>query len=144
MTTRASIIAAVEAALSGITRDNGYTTDAGQTVEQWRTRPVIQGEPRPALTVRDTTDSIELRYGQAVHTLTLEIDAVTDGDTTAATLRELAGDVLAALGSNETWGGLAEGTEAKQITLEVVRDGQPAGSLQVQATVTYATESFKL
>lgn len=145
MSVRQQLVTAVEAALAGIRKTNGYATNAGATLQPWRTRMLGKDEDRPALTVRDPADVIaRTTYGLDSHGLTLEVEGATDGDATAADLRELAADLLKALGADPTWGGLAEDTALTGVRLDVVQDGIPTGMVTVTAVVQYETDPWTL
>lgn len=118
MTTRQDIVDAVKAALELIATTYGFNSDLGTNVSLNRKAPYDKNETLPGCNIHDPedehvqflvsgTDLIEDRRLK----LPVDVFAVTDNDEAA---RELVQDVLAAIGTDETFGGIAIRTEIEE------------------------------
>lgn len=106
-TKREEIIDALKARLEEITCEGLYRTDAGLNVTEWRVGDWGDRE-RPGLVLRDEDwHSTAVGPGYQTHSLHVSIECVAQGSGTAALVRNMAADVLQALGSDTTLGGLA-------------------------------------
>ena len=93
--------------------------DAVETrLGSWQTTPP-DGSDLPVLLVSDPTDAIAPpAYGKIRHTLTTVIEALLPGGTALATLREYAGDILEAVGTDPTWSDAAVATRVTTVELD--------------------------
>ncbi len=106
-TKRQQIVDAVKARLQTILTAGGYRTDAGGNVSEWRASDWGQNED-PGLILRDEDwDSSAIGPGYQDHDLHLSVECVAVGTGTAATVRQMAADVLQAAAVDDTFGGLA-------------------------------------
>lgn len=103
--TRQNIVTALDTLLKTIKVVNGYQTNAGLNVFEWRGTPLEQTD-LPAILFRDTTDPIDSEgvTDRADHLLTVELAMYAAGSTAPASSRVLIEDVLKALGSSPTLG----------------------------------------
>ena len=128
---RNTLMSAVVARFQTITTANGYYSNLGSNVFEWRPRvlsetgggyvPTEQSE-LPALHVRDPLDeviAVNLK-GQETHSLNLELEISHEGGATAATMRKEVSDVLKAVSTDTKWSGEAQST-SQEYTTETVR-----------------------
>lgn len=142
-TLRQQIMTAVAARLAGILVASGYETNLGENVFEWRD-PSLQASELPALVYRDISDDrIEILdlMGADSHTqmgLTCEIELHgSEGSTTPATLRSMIADVISAIGTDMTWGGLALFTEYLSDETSVGQADKIMGMTTVRIRINY-------
>ena len=75
---RQSIVESIIARLQTITVANGYETNLGSNVFDWKLSAVQEGS-LPCVALRDTNETIERRGGNHLHTLSNELEAKADG-----------------------------------------------------------------
>jgi len=105
-TIRQLIITAFKTMMENITTANGYETEIGSSVFEWREYPVETTE-MPAMIIRDTDE--EISYPDHPESLdcrlTIELILFESGSTVGADLRKAIGDIIKAIGVDETFGG---------------------------------------
>lgn len=139
MTTRQQIINAVIARLQTITTGNGYSADLGSNIFEWPALNISKNK-LPAAIVSDPVDQYK-EYWSSNHVdrdLRVEIELIAKGTPDIA--RELAGDVLRAIGTDYTFGGLAMETEPVSIELDVKEEEYLFSGASIALTVKYRTE----
>ena len=102
---RQLIMTALENQLKRISVLNGYHTDLGVHVFEWRDTPLNTTE-MPGVVYRDQVDIKSMTFGQEEHQLQISLDV--SANTTPAGMRLLIADIIKCLGANRTLGGLAE------------------------------------
>lgn len=136
MSVRQQIINAVRARLGTIRTAAGYATDIGANVLEWQTTP-IPVEDLPAVCFKDTDTEIEAwTMRERDNRIALVIEAVGQG-ITAATARSYLEDVYRAIGTDETWGGLALVTEPAGDSIELKTEDEDVGRATVRITIEY-------
>lgn len=104
------IITAILAKLRTISIANGYETEAGSNIFEWRANPLEETE-MPGIVLRDTFPEEVITVGAHEHTLLIELFIFTTGADAVAQARKVIADINKAMGSvDRTWGGLAEDT----------------------------------
>jgi len=110
---RKQIVAAVITQLETITTVNGYNTDVGNSVYEWREYPVDESET-PCLIVADTEcETVDEGGDIHDHRLTIEIGIEVSGSSSAGDMRNVLADLNKAVGVGveENWSNLAYNTE---------------------------------
>ena len=108
---RQQIVDAIKTRLQGILIANGYATNLGNNIFEWRVTNLNSAE-FPACVYRDVSNAKQDgAIGSFRWALNIEIQLVTDGETSAAEIRKLIADVYKAIGTDVRWGGLAVTTE---------------------------------
>lgn len=144
MTRRQQIVNALDARLKSILVINGYGSDLGTTVSAWRTRPMSPTEEM-ALVYRDTTaPKTAAEVGRHAHTLTVEMSLVVQDDTPAETVRDLIADIVAAIGSDPRFGGLARWSTLVSDELTVMQDSGHLAGAALTWEITYTTELWEV
>ena len=140
---RQQIVDAIDARLKTITTANGYNTDAGNNVFEWRSYPLDENSELPALVYRDTEEIESLAVGgYQLHTLTIEIEGYVVGANAARDLRALIADVIKAIGTDLTWGGLAEDTRPVEESIEIDQEERKIAGAVIRIEIDYRTQAF--
>ena len=116
---RQQVTAAFATRLTTITTANEYNLNLGSNVNEWRVNPLGQDE-LPGIVWRDTDDVVEATTQQDVHTLTIEVDIFVAGTTAPTQMRQAIADVVAAIGTDPTFGGLA--VDARVVSEKIESD----------------------
>jgi len=103
------IMEAVDIALKTIWRTDGYNTDLGNRVYEWRKAPV-NIEDAECVIYRDMAPSITRSVGEDIYELPVEFILIGQNDNIPKIARSMYADIVKCLFANETWGGLAERT----------------------------------
>ena len=140
-TIRQSLVDALSARLKTITTVNGYSADLG--VYEWLVTP-LEEEDLPAVIFRDTSDILDTDEigSRRKHELTFELDVATSETASADATRELLRDILTAIGTDKTFGGLAYDTEPLTVSLEVSETDQRIAGGQIIIEVKYYTSTL--
>lgn len=141
MSRRQDIVDAIETRLKTITTGGGYSTQIGSKVYPWR-KTAVQVSEVPCLCFWDQQADVEFEgraIGTRQHNLAVEVVVFVKSATTAAQARAALQDVVAAIGTDDTLGGLADRCEltAHELTMEV--DGDICGAGRIAFTVQYTT-----
>ncbi|MFA6148662.1 MAG: hypothetical protein WC899_10690 [bacterium] len=137
---RQEIVDAIRARVALIRTANGYDTDLGAHVFEWKVTAFSEGE-LPGLCFRDTEQTVaELTGGVRNASLTVEfILGAAAGTATPSIVRQGIGDVVRAIDSDPTWGGLAWDTAIQSDEMFMDHDGKLTGLAKVTAIVKYQT-----
>lgn len=119
------------------------------TVHQWRPSNLAQSE-LPALEVRDPACSVGAgaEIGRFTHRLNIEVEGWAKASGTPApakaaeAARTLVANIVAAMGVDPTWGGLALRTSYSGRDLEVDRAEVTVGLCTVTFIIEYRTAAF--
>jgi len=117
-------------------------TAFGDNVFQWRTTELSQDE-LPALCYRDIAEeSQNSNFGYHDSWLTIECIISVADSTSAETARNLIADILTAIGSDQTWGGLAILTEPSSNEMILKEDSNIIAGIQIIFKIQFRTRSF--
>lgn len=135
---RQQIVDAIRTRLAGILVANGYNTDIGLHVFEWKVTAFADSD-LPAVTFRDTDPKIrELTGGMQEVSLPIEfIVGAASGATTMQVIRAAIKDVLSAINSDFTWGGLAWDTSIDTIEAFAEHEGKLTGLAKIGTTIKY-------
>lgn len=140
---RQLICTRLDARLKTILIADGYNTDLGRNVFEWRDNPIDQSE-LPAVNWRDISEddsnATAGTVGYHTHVITMELKIATaKGTTTAKEIRALLADIVKAVGVDQTWGRQAIRTDpmSNEMVIEEVED--IIGGLTVTLAITYQT-----
>jgi hypothetical protein len=142
MNTRASIITALDARFKTILTSGGYNTNLGANVKHWQTENINE-EDCPALRYSDSVDDEDFAtMNQMEHVLPLEIDLkYVVADVSEAT--DGIEDVYAAIGVDETFGGLLVSATPKGNRLDVDASAQTIiVTAKITIDLTYRTTKW--
>ncbi len=135
---RQQVVDAIRARLAGIRTSNGYNTEIGLHVLEWKVKAFSEAEI-PGVAFRDTDPKIrELTGGMQEVSLPVEfIIGAAAGASTMAVIRAAIEDVLSAINSDFTWGGLAWDTAVDSIEAFAEHEGKVTGLAKIGTTVKY-------
>ncbi len=143
---RQNIITAVKTRFAAIRATNGYATNIGQRVEEFRTTPFDASE-LPAINLLDTVEPVSFdnkNRGSHLRQLTVVANLVLAESAHSATqARAALADVEKAIASDPRWGGLATRTLPKQGRLMVDDKGLWLGGAQVEFVIEYFTAPWE-
>ena len=122
---RQKIVDKIDDRFKTISLPNGYETEAGSNVFWWRVHDLATSN-LPAIVCRDRLRSEWDGVGSwlRVMTVDLEIHLIPD-DTADVVMRQVLSDIEMCIGTDVTWGALAEDTkmlEQEKITIEAHED----------------------
>ena len=139
---RSRIVAAFAALLATITIAGGYKTDIGNNVSEWRNHAINDGE-LPAVEYRDEeSDPEEETVGETINRLTLYVEVTATGEEpsdAATTCRYALADILEALRTDDTFGGLAGWSVQGRDEMESKEVGKAQVSANMRIEVVYPT-----
>lgn len=135
---RQQIMSALDTRLKLIKTTGGYKTNAGNNVFDWLDRDLDDSE-LDAIVYRDPANEIiEETFSQVSNKLRVEIDAKTKStSTTAAQIRKIIEDIYKALGTDETFGGLAYQTSPASETIEIRQQDKIMASATIAIDIYY-------
>ncbi len=135
---RQVIVDAIRTRLATILSSNGYNTDIGRHVFEWKVTAFADSD-LPAVTFRDTDPTFrELTGGmQEVSLPVAFIIGAALGASTMQVLRAAIEDVLSAINSDFTWGGMAWDTAVDTIEAFAEHEGKLTGLARISTTVKY-------
>jgi len=141
-TLRQKIVDAIDARLKTIKTANGYQTNLGNNVFEWRVTPLNSDTELPGAVYSDTQDTIDLTIGLHLHTLKIVINMAAKGSASPSDMRKLIGDIHKMIGVDVTWGGLAEDTKiTSEIILPAHEENKFMG-IEITIEVEFTTKPF--
>ena len=149
---RQQLVDAIEARLGQIAPgvvftlpDGSYTCSSSiNGIYPWRKAAFGKTEV-PA--IRFTDDNADAKPGpstQHEHKLKITAEGVVVGTTSASTARAMMADMVACIGSDPRWGGLAYWTELDSHAIDLEQAGDTIAGLQINFTVTYRTPLWRM
>lgn len=140
---RDQIMSAVDTKLRQILVTNGYATDLGNHVFSWRLSAIPDTE-RPAVAFRDVSREITQHVAAHLYKLTIEFEAFPLSTSTdpAGDIRLFIQDVVKAVGTDVTWGGLAIDTVVTGDSVQLDAAGTAIKSGLITAIITYRGGEF--
>lgn len=143
---RQRILTALDTRLKTIRTSAGYETELGLNVYEWRVIDLQEME-LPGLIWKDyavgAAEPVTMIMGdESLTEQIMDIDItikVQDGQDTASTIRKAIADVQKAIGTDETWGGLALMTSDNGNETERDQEDRITGSVTMRISITYHT-----
>lgn len=135
---RQDIIDALGIALATITTVNGYVTNVGNSIFEWRAF-AFDDALLPALTYRDTDDPIEVTHNYALHKLRIEILFAAAGTTSPATVRNVIADVNKCIFAQKT---ASQDTYFSGLVLDIVPIESPMDADQADKKIAGAKLAY--
>lgn len=141
--TRQDIIDAIDTLMKTIKTTAGYKTNGGNNVFDWLDRDLADSE-LDAIIYRDRNNQIaQETFDKVTNNLDLEIEVKTKNTTdTAKRVRELIEDVYKAIGTDETFGGLALETIPVSEEMDVRQSDEITGSARLVIRITYQSNKW--
>ena len=136
---RQQIISSLDVRLKTILVANGYQTDVGASVFDWRAEAFEEGD-LPALIYRDTVCSTEIsNISSYTHSMTVEVIAVVANETPMAIIRQIIADLDKAIGVDDRWGNLAVLTQRTGDESGVEIDEKKFAGCRMTMVITFRT-----
>jgi hypothetical protein len=144
---RQKICAAVLAGHLTILKSNGYNSDLGKQMEEWRGTDfniddILPGSPGGTIadTLEEDSEKVTLHQD---HDLTFELTVVlAEADQTPKIARQVIADTFKILGVDRTWGNLAYRTLAGKTEMDVSQDKKKIMGFRRTFKVVYRTRNF--
>ncbi|RQW89937.1 MAG: hypothetical protein EHM79_02200 [Geobacter sp.] len=146
MSKRQQIVDAIETRMKTILTTGGYATNAGRNVFDWRITPIPETE-LPAICIYDgdcAIDYEETPVGLQGHFLIVDLVSDAKGSAARADVRKINADVVKAIGTDLTWGGLAVDTDLISHGLNMEQGDKPIGAGIVRIKIYYRTPLWEL
>lgn len=142
-TIRQRIIDAIDERFKLIRIVNGYNTDLGNSVYQWKAVSYEVAD-LPLIEYRDlTNESVIGPNPTHDHKLNIEAEIVASaGNTTAAQIRKMIADVKEAIGTDLRWGGLAITTEPVNDLMVIEQNEKIIGGVKINFAIIYRTVAW--
>ena len=116
-------------------------TTAVKGVHPWRKIP-FSSAMLPAIGFWDTESTPgEATLDGGCHLLQISVVGFVSGDASTDSARELNSDIMAAIGSDTTFGGLAELSIFNRVPLDMEQAGDVVSAGEILITVTYRTNN---
>lgn len=140
---RQSIMTALDTRLKTIKTTAGYKTNAGNNVFDWLDRDLADTE-LDAIVYRDPANEIlQETFNQINNRVRVEIEVKTkSASTTGAQVRKLIEDVYKAIGTDETFGGLAHEAQPVSENIDIQQADKIMGSATVVIDIYYMTTKW--
>lgn len=141
---RQQIIDKIDARFKAIKTTAGYKTNAGNHVFDWLDHDLADTE-LDAIIYRDRTNTKNASSQKIFdNKVRLEIEVKTkSASTTAKQVRMMIDDVYKAIGTDETWSGLAQKTNPVEDNINVDQADKIAGSGTITVEIEYRTAKWQ-
>ena len=140
---RQQIIDQLKTLLATVTVANGFKTNVGLNVFEWKGID-FQDTEIPGIDIRDPSEDVDTRGGRHFYTLMIEIEAKVSASATTNEAREVLADIQTLMGSNQNLGGLVHIVKPVQNELlEFEKINKKFGSVLIRFEVEYATKAFQ-
>jgi hypothetical protein len=141
---RKRVVAAYIARLETITTGNGYRTDLGLKITQWRTTDWQESEliSGPGADVRDKEDPPTVKGRSHRYKLEIETDARMLGSTMKDVAHDILADILDAIATDLGFGGLVQMVEIGDSDVDFDQKNRKLGTTQLTVTLSYVTNLF--
>jgi len=140
-TLRQQIVDAIEQRMKMIRQINGYETDIGENIFWWLESPLTI-EDLPGMICRDRVNKRSAGLGIYDNTMQVEIEAKNEGSMGSEDVRNIIADIERVVALDETWGGLAFGTEIVEDEIMVEQNEYTIAAVKLTLTIEYRTVRF--
>lgn len=156
MSVRQQIIDAMNTRFSLIKKTSGYHSDIGNNIQEWYTETTpddLLAGLLPMMNIKDGNSEISIEVmGLFSHELAVDLEIyTTKGKTTADEMRLILEDVFTAIGTDDTWGGLAQYTifgdnevGKRSINLVVEQYAKTIARVIISMKVLYRTNYWQI
>lgn len=114
-------------------------------VSIWKVTDFSPAE-HPAILIRDTVDVMPSDgvIGKIDHELTVEISSLFFGQTSAKDAREMVATIMASIGTDKTYGGLAHDTIVNSAELDIDETGKKISAAVIDVTILYRSNLWEI
>lgn len=148
---RQQIIDAVKARFAIIRQANGYKTNAGANIHEHRQSDWGVEEPEGINVIDGDFDISPMGPGLADHEMLLAVEGVAVGSGSATVVRNVAADILKAIGTDCTLGGLVQdlfpagaANGEKSNRFGVIKKGTTTSAVELRFVVQYRTALWEI
>jgi hypothetical protein len=143
---RQQVMDALETRLKTVLISNGYSTNAGQKVYPWRLEPFTPAD-MPGIALRDPGEDVEAEAiktpkGRQLHKMRVELYLCATGSDAVSTARAMILDVMAAIGTDPTFGGLIDWVSDIKDEVQADQEDNLVCSALVSMTFNYRREAY--
>lgn len=140
------VIDAIKTRFAAITVANGYATNLGEKLFEWREMESFDSSELPAINLKDPQgETVQALSGVHDHKLTIWAELLwANRSNIAADVRLMIADVQKAIGVDRRWGGIARDTDPQGFEILVQQNSGAVnvGGCRFKFDVTYRTKSF--
>jgi hypothetical protein len=141
-TIRDQIMIAMKTRLETILISNGYETDLGGSITEWRTDDIQESEVITG-NITDASEDTAPRGFNDENTLPVEIEIKTTGVTMITTMRSALGDVVKAIGTDPTISSLVQNmSRGSNTSVGVDQKSRKYCSSVISYEMKYLTKRF--
>lgn len=138
------IFDAVAARFATILTENGYLTNIGQNIFEWKAETWNLATDSPGADLRDERIDDTLTFGLEIHKLRITARCITDGTASSDTVRSIKADVTTMIGTDPNWtvDGVELAADTGLVTARLAQIDQGADTVMgvdVQFEVEYTT-----
>ncbi len=122
---------------------NGYETELGSNVTEWRATEWQESE-LPGCDVRDTGESTEVKGQYHYNTVSIELEAKVQSATAPDVVRDVIADINKAIGTDPSFGGLAYNvTPVENESIDFEKKDKSFGGVLMKLDISYRIKAFK-
>jgi len=139
---RQQLMDAVNTQLKTILTANGYNSQLGRNVFEWR-EASLEGDELPGIVYRDREEAAAVTIGAHEHRLVLEVVVMLSGEEAPTLVRQMIADVITCIGTDRQWSTLAEDTAPfNDEEIEIEHGGKKYAGISLKFVITYQTLPF--
>jgi hypothetical protein len=121
----------------------GHKTNLGSNVFEWKLND-FQEADLPGMSLRDVSETIEVKGSSHYYTLTIEIEAKVQASTSTTEAREVIADIMTIIGQNCSLGGLAVNVRpVENELLDFEQSNKKFGTISMTFEIQYITKAFQ-
>lgn len=141
MNSRQTMMAALKTQLETITTANGYNTNLGASIYEWRGYPADTSD-MPLAIMRDNEHKVENGYHEHNHELSVDVEIIASGSSVVSEMRKMLADVYDALGGGITLGNCVYSIDYNGDSLVLVHEEQKIMSGTVALVLRFKSGAF--
>ena len=139
---RQQIVSTLVTLLGTITTGNGYETNIGSSVDEWRTDNWQESE-LPGVSIKDPDETVERKGSKDYHSLSIVMEVKTTGSTSTVVFRDAIADIDKAISTDPTLGALVQSlTPVENESAVVEKVDKIFASTTIKLTAVYRTAMF--
>jgi len=143
---RQQIIDTIKTKLAAIKTANGYYTNIGDNVFEWKANP-METSKLPGVEVRDTEETLLSAESQSTYNLhdfmmTVELKVLCAESTPTATVRKMIIDVYKLIGANLTWSDYAIYTYLISNAIDLDQQNKLIAGATITIQIYYRTTAW--
>jgi len=144
MTKRGEIVAEIKNLLKNISQSNGYNTDIGQNIQEWRVS-AVETILLPVVIIEDKEEIFSEEnsiIGKKDRILNISIKILADVDN-IEDLRAMVEDVFVCLGANENLSGKVQDMDVNSVEIDVEQNKERLAMASISLSVKFMSERWE-